>query len=44
MSFMVKKFFKNFLALVVLALVMVAVAGCRKDDKIELSFDKIVMK
>ncbi len=38
MSLTKKSLFKNLLALVVLMLVMVAVAGCRKDDKIELSF------
>ena len=38
MSLTVKKFFKNFLALVVLALVMVVLAGCKKDESIELSF------
>ena len=33
-----KSFLKNFLSLVVLALVMFILAGCKKDDKIELSF------
>lgn len=33
-----KSFLKNFLSLVVLALVMFILAGCEKDDKIELSF------